>query len=190
MKVLLSSKMKFVALFVACLMLNTRPVLTNDTSTGDSGAPLVQRNRVSLTLAGAELAISAARQQAAEMKLSVNISVVDDGGHLVAFARMDGARPASVYTSITKATSAATKRGATGPLPPGKETNTHLSLAVEQAAAVSGGKFTTLKGGIPIVVDGQVIGAVGVGGATGEQDAEIAQAGVAKLLMAISASSR
>ena len=50
------------------------------------------------------------------MKLKVNIAAVDDGGHLVAFERMDGARPASLYTAITKATSAATFRQATGPL--------------------------------------------------------------------------
>jgi glc operon protein GlcG len=56
-----------------------------------------------------------------------------------------------------------------------------LNLSVQIAAGQSGGKFTTLKGGVPVLVDGQVIGAVGVGGATGEQDAEIAQAGVAAL---------
>jgi glc operon protein GlcG len=99
---------------------------------------------------------------------------------LLAFARMDGARPASVYTSITKATSSALMRGKTGPLPPPSRgpTDTHLSLAVEHAAMQSGGKFTTLHGGIPILLDGQVIGAVGVGGATGAQDAEIAAAGI------------
>jgi glc operon protein GlcG len=136
-----------------------------------------------LTLAGAQRVIQAARQRAQQMDLRVNIAVVDDGGHLLAFARMDGARPGSVYTSITKATSAALMRGRTGPLPqPGTvPTDTHLSLAVEHAAMQSGGKFTTLYGGIPIVLDGKVIGAVGVGGATGAQDAEIAAAGVEAL---------
>ncbi|WP_339736422.1 heme-binding protein [uncultured Gimesia sp.] len=143
--------------------------------------PLVRTNRAQLTLAGAERAIIASRRQAGAMSVQVNIAVVDDGGHLLAFARMDGARPGSVYTSITKATSAATKRGPTGPLPNSDAVNTHLSLAVENAAAVSGGKFTTLKGGIPIIYDGQVIGAIGVGGATGEQDAEVAAAGIAEL---------
>ncbi len=143
--------------------------------------PLVRTNRAQLTLAGAERAIVASRKQADTMSVQVNIAVVDDGGHLLAFARMDGARPGSVYTSITKATSAATKRGPTGPLPNVDTINTHLSLAVENAAAVSGGKFTTLKGGVPIIYDGQVIGAIGVGGATGEQDAEVAAAGMAEL---------
>jgi glc operon protein GlcG len=133
-----------------------------------------------LTLAGAQRVIEAASEKARQMDLQVNIAVVDDGGHLLAFARMDGARPASVYTSITKASSAALMRGSTGPLPPrsGVPTDTHLSLAVEHAAVQSGGKFTTLYGGIPILLDGQVIGGVGVGGATGAQDAEIATAGV------------
>jgi len=134
-----------------------------------------------MTLAGAQLAIESSLAKANEIGVSVNISVVDDGGHLLAFARMDGARPGSVYTSITKATSAATKRGATGPLPNAESANTLLSLAVENASAVSGGKFTALKGGVPIVIDNQVIGAIGVGGATGEQDAEVARAGVATL---------
>lgn len=152
------------------------------TAASDNEQPLVRTNRAQLTLAGAERAIVASRKQAEAMGVQVNIAVVDDGGHLLAFARMDGARPGSVYTSITKATSAATKRGATGPLPSEDAVNTHLSLAVENAAAVSGGKFTTLKGGVPIMYEGQVIGAIGVGGATGEQDAEVASAGVAELI--------
>jgi len=151
----------------------------------NGGASLIQRNQVRLTLAGAQAAIEASHAKAKELGVKVNISVVDDGGHLLAFIRMDGARPGSVYTSMTKATSAATKRGATGPLPNAESPNTQLSLAVEQAAAISGGKFTTLKGGVPIIIEGQVIGAVGVGGATGEQDAEVAAAGVAALINAV-----
>ena len=144
------------------------------------------RNQVRLNLAGAELALKAAKEKAAEMKLAVNIAVVDDGGHLLAFARLDGARPASLYTAITKATSAATLRAATAPVPPGVEhPDPLLNLSVQNAAAVSGGKFTTLFGGVPIVVDGQVIGALGVGGARGEQDAEIAKAGAEALAKAV-----
>jgi glc operon protein GlcG len=140
--------------------------------------PYVTRAQVRLNLAGAELAIKAAKEKANEMKLKVNIAVVDDGGHLLAFARLDGARPASLYTAITKATSSATLRAATGPLPAGiANPDPLLNLSVQNAAAASGGKLTTLLGGVPIVIDGQVIGAVGVGGASGEQDAEIAKAG-------------
>jgi glc operon protein GlcG len=140
--------------------------------------PLVVRDRARLTLQGARAALDAAEAKAAAMGLKVNIAVVDDGGHLITFIRMEGARPASGYTAITKATTAATFRQATGPLPPGAEQpDVWLNLSLQNAAAASGGKITTLRGGVPIVVDDQVIGAVGVGGGTGEQDAEIARAG-------------
>lgn len=141
--------------------------------------PSVRRNAAKLTLAGAERAIAAARKQAEAMGVLSNIAVVDDGGHLLAFARMDGARPSSGYTAITKASAAAMHRQPTGPVGGDNVAGAKLSLALENAAAASGGKFTTLLGGIPIVCDEQVIGAVGVGGATGEQDAEVAAAGVA-----------
>lgn len=144
-------------------------------------SPVVTRNRVQLNLAGAELIIAQARVQADAMKLKLNIAVVDDGGHLLAFARMDGARPASGYTALTKATTAATFRQETGPLPKA-EPDVLLSLSLQNAAQASGGKLTTLKGGVPIVVDGQVIGAVGIGGGTGEQDAEVAKAGIQTLM--------
>jgi glc operon protein GlcG len=153
----------------------------------EPAAPLVTRNRVGLNLAGAEKALAAAKAKAAAMKLAVNVAVVDDGGHLVAFARMDGARPASVATAITKAVTAATLRAPTGPLPNGENPDLLLNLSLQNAAAAGGGKVTTLKGGVPIVVDGQVVGAVGVGGGTGEQDAEVAKAGVEALVEAIQA---
>ena len=60
-----------------------------------------------------------------------------------------------------------------------------LNLSLQNAAAAGGGKLTTLKGGVPVVVDGQVVGGVGVGGGTGEQDAEMARAGIQKLLDAL-----
>jgi glc operon protein GlcG len=131
--------------------------------------PLVTRDRVQLNLAGAEAVLEAAKKKAAALGLKCNIAVVDDGGHLLAFARMDGARPASAATALTKAVSAATFRQETGPLPAKGEPDVLLSLSIQTA---SGGKITTLKGGVPIVIDGQVVGAVGVGGGTGDQDAE------------------
>ena len=103
----------------------------------------------------------AAKKKAAAMGLKCNVAVVDDGGHLLAFARMDGARPASASTALAKAVSAATFRQESGPLPPKGEPDVLLSLALQNA---SGGKVTPLKGGVPIVIDGQVVGAVGVGG--------------------------
>jgi len=143
------------------------------------GKPLVIRNQVRLTLDGARTVIAAAAEQAAAMSLKMNIAVVDEGGHLLSFDRMDGARPASGYTAITKATTAATFRQPTGPIPAGTANpDLLLNLSLQLAAQSSGGKITTLFGGLPIVVDGQVIGGVGVGGGSGEQDAQVARAGV------------
>jgi glc operon protein GlcG len=144
-----------------------------------SGEHLVARNQVRLTLEGAHTIIAAAEHKAASMNLKVNIAVVDDGGHLLSFDRVDGARPASAYTSLTKAITAATFRQPTGPLPAGTANpDPLLNLSLQNAALASGGKITTLYGGVPVVVDGQVIGGVGVGGGTGEQDAQVAKAGI------------
>ena len=164
------------------------PVLSLSFSlTADAGEPdLIRRDAVALHLNGANVVIQGALKKAAEMRLNVNITVVDSGGHLLAFTRMDGARPASIYTSMSKAATAALKLSDTGVLGGADEPpNIHLNLAVENAARMSGGKFTTLKGGVAIIVDDQVIGGVGVGGATGSEDTEIARAGLAALHAAL-----
>lgn len=154
----------------------------NDPAAGQR-LQLLERDRIGLTLPAARLILEGAEARALSMGLKVNISVVDDGGHLLAFARMDGARPASAYTAITKAVSAATMRQPTGPVPPGVENpDPLLNLSLQLTAAAGGAKVTTLYGGLPVVVEGKVAGAVGVGGATGEQDAEIARAGIQNLL--------
>src|SRR5262249_40441952 len=135
---------------------------------------------------GARKALAGTEAKAMEKGWKMNIAVVDDGGHLLAFARMDGARPASAATALTKAITAATFRQATGPLPAGAATpDLLLNLSLQNAALASGGKITTLQGGVPIIVDGQVIGAIGVGGGSGEQDAEAAKAGVDAVLGAL-----
>jgi glc operon protein GlcG len=132
------------------------------------------------------LILREARKKAESMQLKVNIAVVDDGGHLIAFARMDGARSGSGYTAQTKAVSAATFRIPTGPFPAGTPSpDPLLNISLQNAAAASGGKVTTLFGGVPVTIDGQIAGAVGVGGATGEQDAEIARAGIDALVKAL-----
>jgi glc operon protein GlcG len=151
----------------------------------EAGAPneLIQRNRVALTLEGAELIVKQAQAQARSIGKNVNISIVDDGGHPILFVRMNGARPASSYTAQTKAVAAATLRAPTGPFKsPAGEVDSLLNSSLQNAAANGGGRMTSLLGGVPIVVDGQVIGAVGVGGATGAEDAEIAKAGIDALL--------
>jgi glc operon protein GlcG len=147
--------------------------------------PLISRGRIQLNLAGAETIIAAAKKKAGALKVKFNIAVVDDGGQLLAFARMDGARPASIATALTKATAAATFRQATGPLPTKGEPDPLLNLSLQNAAMASGGKITALKGGVPIVVEGQVIGGVGIAGGSGEQDLEVAQAAYQALLAAL-----
>jgi glc operon protein GlcG len=147
--------------------------------------PLVSHNRIQLNLAGAERVLEAAKTKAAALGVKANIAVVDDGGHLLSFARMDGARPASGNTALTKAVTAATFRQETGPAPARGEPDVILSLSLSAAATAGGGKGTALKGGVPIVLEGQVVGAVGVGGGSGEQDAEICKAGVQALLDAL-----
>src|SRR5262249_23606010 len=174
----------FAALLALCL--SVRPAPTGE----QKPSALVARDRIQLNLAGAEMIVAEAGKKAEELKLKVTIAVVDDGGHLLSFARMDGARPASGYTAITKAVTAATFRQETGPLPPKGEPDVLLNLSLQNAAASGGGKLTTLKGGVPVVIDGQVVGAVGVGGGSGEQDAEVARAGIQKLLTALGAKPR
>ena len=160
------------------------PAMPRSTAEAFGASGLVRRNQAKLTLAGAKRLVAAAEAKATDMKWAMNIAVVDDGGHLLAFSRMDDARPASVHTAITKAVTAATYRAPTGPLA-GKGTadapDILLNLSLQNAAAASGGKITTLLGGIPITSGGQIIGAIGVGGGTGEQDAEVAKAAVAAL---------
>src|SRR5262245_33405880 len=168
-------------LAVLALCLSVRPAPSGE----KKPSALVTRGRIQLNLAGAEMIVAESKKKAEELKLKVNIAVVDDGGHLLSFARMDGRRPWSGYTAITKAGTAATFRQETGPLPLKGEPDVLLNLSLQNAAASGGGRLTTLKGGVPVVVDGQVIGAVGVGGGTGEQDAEVAKAGIKKLLAAL-----
>lgn len=125
-----------------------------------------------LTQAGARKILDAAIGKAAVMGVPQCVAVVDGGGHLLAFARMDGANVLSIDSSIRKAMTAASSRGATGSVPADVELK--LGLATQ-------GKFVNLKGGIPIIVTKQVIGAIGVGSGTGERDFEVAKAGVAAL---------
>ena len=148
---------------------------------------LVVRDQTKLTLAGAQAVLKAAEYQAEALGISENIAVVDDGGHLLAFERMDGSRPASVATAITKAVGAATMRRETGPVFKGaSREDATLNLAIEHAAAANGGTLTILYGGIPIVLDGQVVGAIGVGGGSEEQDVRVGQAGAIALPQAVS----
>jgi uncharacterized protein GlcG (DUF336 family) len=103
----------------------------------------------------------------------VSVAVVDAGGHLVAFRRMDGAEFAGATIAVDKAYTAAGNRIATLELRdlvgPGGD------LAGYYAA--SGGRFIAFGGGVPLWRDGLVVGAVGVSGASGEEDHAFASAG-------------
>jgi glc operon protein GlcG len=135
---------------------------------------LVTRNHPRLTLEGARAVLAAAERRAAEIRVPMNIAVVDDGAHLLAFARMDGAKPASIAISLVKAQAAAMRRAATGPAMSGDQVNLPVALGLAVAAS---GHQTPIRGGIPLIVEGQVIGAIGVSAGTEDQDFDIARAG-------------
>ncbi|WP_460126231.1 heme-binding protein [Pseudomonas sp. S2_C03] len=113
--------------------------------------------------------LAAARNEAQSNGWAVSIAIVDDGGHPLALERLDGATPSSAYIATEKARTSALGR--------------RESKGFEDM--VNGGRFaflsapvlTPLEGGVPVVVDGQVIGAVGVSGVKAEQDAQVARTG-------------
>lgn len=125
-----------------------------------------------LTLEGAQKMLAAAVAKAQAMGVPQCIVIVDDGGHMLAFARMDGAKVLSFDSSFRKAMTAASSRAPTGGMPEGLDIR--LGIATQ-------GKLLNVKGGLPIVVDGKTIGAVGVGSGTGDQDFEVAKAALAVL---------
>lgn len=135
----------------------------------------LRRDRVALTAAGVRAIVDAAIAKAQEMGVPQCIAVVDDGGHLLAFHRMDGARLASIAISQTKALSAARRKR-----PTVADGNGDPVLGLRLALA-SGGQFTNIGGGVPIVVDEQTIGAIGVSSGTSEEDMVVAGAGIEAL---------
>src|SRR5262249_13395898 len=121
---------------------------------------------------GALVLLQAAVGRALDMKQPQCIAIVEDGCNLLAFLRMDGAKVLSTRSATHKAMTAASSRAPTGRLDADVETK--LALA-------TGGKVTNLKGGLPIIVNGHVIGGIGVGSGTGDQDREVANAALAAL---------
>ncbi len=139
---------------------------------------LFTRNNPKLTLEGAQAILDAGERRAREIGVPMDIAVVDDGGHLLAFARMDGAKLSSVEIAINKAHSAAIRRQPTGPYLQDNQPNLLLSLAL---AIGSRARQTPGRGGVPLLVDGQCVGAIGVSNGTEEQDLDVARAGAAAL---------
>jgi uncharacterized protein GlcG (DUF336 family) len=136
----------------------------------------VIRDRIALSCKGSHVVLHAAEKKAAAMGVPECIAVVDASGELLAFSRMDGARPGSIEIALTKARSAARRRRPTAEEAGGD------ALAAVRLALAAQSNVTGIGGGLPIVVDGQTIGAVGVSSGTSDEDVEVASAGIAALL--------
>lgn len=128
-----------------------------------------------LTLDDARKMAFAAEKEAVKNGWIVSIAVVDDGGHLLAFLRMDNAAPLSAPVSMAKAKTAALGAKESKVF---EEMINNGRTAFLSAPAIEG----MLEGGIPAIVDGVCIGAVGVSGVKAAEDAKIARAGVAALM--------
>jgi uncharacterized protein GlcG (DUF336 family) len=130
---------------------------------------------MALTLQEANRIIDGAVAKARELNIRISVAVCDAGGRLVAFQRMDNAIWASAYGSQGKAIASAAFGRASGEL---TERASHPTPA--GIAAASGGHMIMGQGAVPIVRNGVVEGACGVGGGTAQQDEDCAGAGVAK----------
>jgi glc operon protein GlcG len=122
-------------------------------------------NVMVLDQAGAQTVLRAARESAQQRNAPSAIAVVDPAGDLLAFQRMDGVRPASVDLAIGKARTAARLRRPTAEIEDGINQGRTAFITSNIAA---------LRGGVPIRVSGEVVGAVGVAGLSKETDTEIA----------------
>jgi glc operon protein GlcG len=130
-----------------------------------------------LTQEGCDIIVHAAIEKAKELKQIVSVCIVDAGGHMMAFKRMTNGRTHNTLICQAKARSAALTTAATGKTGrDGSEIPDHQVLA--QTLAVGPGWFISIEGGLPITVEGQCIGAVGVSGAPSAVDRQIGQAGL------------
>lgn len=136
---------------------------------------MLTKNNVRLTLEGARAILAAAEKKAKEIKVPQIIAIVDEGGHLLTFARMDTVKLSSIGVAITKATSAALRQTPTEPTPSAAQPSVYLSLGL---AFATEGKLTPIRGGLPLFVGKQCVGGIGVSGGTEDEDVLVAQAGV------------
>lgn len=122
----------------------------------------------------AEIMISAAEKKAAEIGVPMCIAVTDETGALIMFSRMDGGKFSSIRIAIDKAFTAAAARNPTSFYSeicrPG-----HPTFGIH---VTNEGHFSIIGGGIPVLADGTVVGAIGASSGTPDQDIEVAQAGV------------
>ena len=125
-----------------------------------------------LTLEGALKVLNAAIGEATRIGQPMCIAVVDTGGNLLAFGRMDGSKGLSVTSSINKARTSALSDTPTG--------GAHADVEIQVTLAHES-RWTNLIGGLPIRVDGFILGAVAAGSGSGTQDLAVARAGAAAI---------
>ena len=131
---------------------------------------------MTLMLHEANIIADGAMTHAKSLNILVCAAVCDAGGRLISFQRMDGAIWAAVYGSQGKAVASAAFGRPSGDLTERADHPTFRGIV-----AAEGGHMILGRGGVPIMRDGQVIGACGVGGGTGEEDEECARAGVSRI---------
>lgn len=134
---------------------------------------LMIRSLPALTLSGAQRLAEVGAAEATRRGWTVAIAVVDPAGDLILFHRIDGTQPASAELAVEKARTAARLRRATKLLEDGIANGRPGLATIRQALA--------LEGGLPVIQDGQVVGAVGVSGMTSAEDGVIAEAAIRAL---------
>jgi glc operon protein GlcG len=132
------------------------------------------KNKAFLELADAKLIAAAAETEALKNQWAVTIAIVDDGGHLLWQQRLDGAPPISAHIAPAKAHTSALGRRESKVY---EDVINQGRMSFLSAPTIEG----MLEGGVPIMKDGQCIGAVGVSGVKSNEDAQIARAGIAAL---------
>jgi uncharacterized protein GlcG (DUF336 family) len=135
------------------------------------------RSWFSLTLEEAKKMVAAAEARATSLGIAYNIAVVDAGGHLISFLRQDGALIGSIDLAIDKAATARLFNTPTAALATLAQSGKPL-YGIQESNA---GKVVIFGGGIPVVFNGSVIGAVGASAGTVEQDIDVAEAALAAL---------
>jgi uncharacterized protein GlcG (DUF336 family) len=132
------------------------------------------KNKAFLELADVKLIAAAAEAEALKNQWAVTIAIVDDGGHLLWLQRLDGAPPVSAHIAPAKAHTSALGRRESKVY---EDVINQGRMSFLSAPTIEG----LLEGGVPIIKDGQTIGAVGVSGVKSNEDAQIARAGIAGL---------
>ena len=127
-----------------------------------------------LCIEDARILIEGAQQKAAQIGVPMCIAVTDDSGNLIAFERMNGGKAHSVHVSIDKAYTAGSARKATHEY---NAANVPGNLAFG-IHTESGGRISTVGGGLPVFIDDQCVGGIGASSGSPQQDMEVSQAGL------------